>query len=672
MKALRGTLAALVVSIFMLSGCAPKYDDQIVLEVGPGKVTMRDFENFYMRNSTTLDAARQSTPEERVKFLDLLTNYKLKLQDAYDRNLLTDPEIVGELRDYRGTLASTFIIEKEITDPGIKRLYDHRQKQIRYQHILLSMKPESSPGDTLKLYTKAMDIIRRAKGHENFDSLALKFSEHPSVKADHGDNYYITGGMEEPAIEDAVFSMQKGEISPRPVRSAFGYQIIRILDMEPTKSVRVRHIMARFQSNNPDSADQASALGRIKAVQDSLKKGREFGSLATKLSEDPGSAGQGGDLGWFERRRWVQPFDEAAFKLKAGGTSGIVKTPFGFHLLHLDSVKSLAPYSVMFSDLKKTYQQTRYGEDYTRYIDTMKKRFNYSFNESAFTEFLSHVDSSKTTDDSSWDGTLTPAIRSMALMTVNGRSIPVDSVISLLRRKQEFRSASLRRSDLKPHIDRIADSYLMEEKAVGLEERYPDFAALMKEYTDGIVLYKAEQTEVWNKAVVTDSSLRSYFSENRDKFMFPERVKMGGIEVESDTVALLVYDSLKHGADFASLASRWNTDPDLRSNGGMMGSQIVDTNEVTKQAAALEPGQISEPIELDNGGFAIVKLYSKEPARRKTFEEAGAEVSNDYQDHISKALEKQWVDRIKQKYIVRQDTTLLKNAFTTPQASRSR
>src|SRR2546422_471542 len=166
----------------------------------------------------------------------------------------------------------------------------------------------------------------------------------------------------------------------------------------------------------------------------------------------------------------------------------------------------------------------------------------------------------------------------------------------------------------------------------------------MKEYTDGIILYKAEQTEVWNKTSVTDSSLRKYFSENREKFVFPERVKIGEIEVESDTTALMLYDSLKHGSDFASLATRWNEDPDLRSKGGMMGFQIVDTNEVSKQAAALEPGEVSEPIELDNGGYVIVKLYAKEPARRKTFEEAGAEVSNDYQEHISKALEKHWVN----------------------------
>jgi len=674
MKAMRGTLAALVVSIFVLAGCAPKYDDQIVLEVGPNKLTLRDFENFYMRNSTSLEAARQSTPEEREKFLDLLTNYKLKLQDAYDRNLLNDPDIVSELRDYRVTLASTFIIEREITEPGIKRLYDHRQKQILAQHILFSMKPDATLEETLKVFNKAMDVLNRARRGENFDSLALKFSDDPSVKVNHGVVYYFTGGVMvgTNSFEDAAYGVKKGDLCQRPVRSTFGYQIFRVLDSEPTRLLRVRHIMARFQTNNPDSADVASALGRIKAVQDSLKKGRDFGSLAMKLSEDGGSTAQGGDLGWFERRRWVQPFDEAAFKLKTGEVSGIVRTPFGFHLLRLDSVKSLAPYSVMYPDLKKTYQQTRYGEDYTRYVDTLKKQFKYSFNESAFTEFLSHVDSAKTTDDSSWDAALTPAIRSMALMTVNGRAIPVDSIVSLLRKKQEFRSASLRRSDLKPHLDRIADSYLLEEKAVGLEARYPDFAALMKEYTDGIVLYKAEQTEVWNKTSVTDSSLRRYFSENRDKFAFPERVKIGEIEVESDTTALMLYDSLKHGADFASLATRWNEDPDLRSKGGLRGFQTVDTNEVIKQAAALEPGEVSDPIELDNGGYAIVKLYAKEPARRKTFEEAGAEVSNDYQEHISKALEKQWVDRIKQKYFVRQDTALLRNAFTSPQASRPR
>lgn len=672
MKLRSGPMAALLLCLGILQGCAPKYDDQVVLEVGQGKVTMRDYENFYLRNSANLDAARQSTLAEREHFLDLLTNYKLKLLDAYDRNLLSDPEILNELRDYRATLASTFLIEKEITGPGIRRLYDRRQKQVHIQNILLSMKPDASPEDTLRLYSKALDIIRRAKAGESFDTLAVKFSEAPSTNTNHGDMYFITGGKLVSSLEDAAYSTPEGKITPNPVRTPFGYHIVRILEVEPTKSLKVRHIMARFQNNNPDSSETAAALARIMGIRDSLKKGWDFANLAMKLSEDGGSAGQGGDLGWFERARWVLPFDVAAFKLKPGQVSDIVRTPFGFHILRCDSVKSLPPYTAIESELKKSYQQTRFNDDYASYVDSLKKQFGYSFHEDVFKSLLSHVDSARTTEDSAWDQNVTPAIRSAALMTINGRAVPVDTVISILRNKPEFRSASLREGDLKPHIDRISDAFLFEQKAAGLESRYPEFAALMKEYTDGIILYRLEQMEVWNKTSVNDSALKTYFAGSREKFMFPERLKIGEIYLESDTTALMVYDSLKHGADFTSIASQWNEDPELKAKSGEKGFIAVDTDEVSKQAAALAIGEISEPFELENGGYAIVKLLAKEPARQKTFDEAGAEVSNAYQEHLSKVLEEQWLDRIRQKYPVNQNKALLKNAFVAPQAYRLR
>jgi len=609
---------------------------------------------------------------EREHFLDLLTNYKLKLQDAYERKMLDDPEIVNELREYRATLASTFLVEKEITEPGLRRLYDRRQKQIHVQYILLSMKPEASPEDTLRLYTKTMDIIRRAKGGENFDTLAVKFSEAPGANANHGDYYFITGGKLVASFEDAVYSIPAGDISPKPVRTPSGYLVIRIIGVEPTKSMKARHIMARFQSANPDSAEVSAALTRIKGLQDSLKKGWDFANLAVKLSEDGGSSGQGGDLGWFERARWVLPFDEEAFKLNPGQISGIIRTPFGFHIIRCDSVKPLSPYPEMENELKKSYQQTRYNDDYAAYVESMRKQYGYSFHEDAFKALLSHVDSTKTTEDSAWDQKLTPEIRKAELMTVDRRPLSVDTVISLLRTKSEFRAASLREGDLKPRVDRFADAFLFEEKSVGLESRYPEFASLMKEYSDGIVLYKLEQMEVWNKTSVNDSLIREYFAGNREKFMLPEQLKIGEIALGSDTTALMVYDSLKHGADFASIASHWNEDPDLKAKGGDRGFITLDTDEVSKQAAALTIGEISQPFELDNGDYAIVKLLAREPARQKTFEEAGAEVSNAYQEHLSKELEQQWVDRVRQRFQVKQYKELLRNAFLSPQDSRPR
>ena len=667
----RGMIPILVFSLLLLHGCSPKYSDMIVLEVDSIKVSLREYQDFYTRNSGSLDSAQKSTPAERERFLDLLTNYKLKLQDAYDRNLLSDPEVQGELADYRSSLASTFMTDRDITEPGIKLLYNRRQEEIRAQHILISLKPDASPEETLKAYTKAMDVIKRAKAGENFDSLALQFSEDPSTKTNHGDIYYFTGGQMVTPFEDAGYSMHKGDISSTPVRSSFGYHVIRITDRAPVRgTLRVRHIMARFQKSTPDSADTASAYARIVALQDSLKHGADFAALAVKHSEDAGTASQGGDLGWFDRRRWVLPFDEAAFRLKVGQTSGIVRTPFGYHILRCDSVRMPASYAVQHDELKKLYLQHRYNEDYEAYITSLKTKFKYSFNDETFSTLLAHLDSTKTTDDSAWDGDLTPEVRKMTAMSVNGHSISLDSVLAALEKRPDYRSTTLRKSEMKSRFDHIAESFLLDEEAVGLEARSPEFAALMKEYTDGIILYKAEQTEVWNKTTVTDSALKAFYAQNKEKFMFPERVNYSEIYIESDTVALSVYDSLTKGADFAGLASRWNDDADLKAKGGAKGFQNVTADDASRHAAALAIGEVSEPIELEGGGYAIIKPIAKEQPRQKTYEEAGAEVSNAYQEYVSKHLEQQWLEKVRLKHPVIQHKELLQNAFDFPQAHR--
>jgi peptidyl-prolyl cis-trans isomerase SurA len=254
------------------------------------------------------------------------------------------------------------------------------------------------------------------------------------------------------------------------------------------------------------------------------------------------------------------------------------------------------------------------------------------------------------------------------MMTVNTQPISVDTVITILEKRQDLRSSPLRKGELATRVGKIGESFILEAGSVGLEERNPEFGALMKEYTDGIVLYKVEQIEVWNKTTVSDTALRSYYEQNISKFMLPEQVNIAVLSFESDTLAYLIYDSLKAGADFNAMVRTYREDPNGKSKDGARGLQPVTTDDLTREAASLEVGALSEPTELDNGMSAIIKLIAREPARAKSFEEAGAEVSNAYQDAMSKRLEQQWLDGIRQRYPVKQHKEALKDAFSSPPA----
>jgi peptidyl-prolyl cis-trans isomerase SurA len=530
---------------------------------------------------------------------------------------------------------------------------------------------DAAPEDTLAAFVKAADIIRRLKAGERFDSLSRQNSDDPASKNNGGDLYYFTGGQMVTPFENAAYAMKVGEVSALPVRSSFGYHIIKILDRGPARgSIKVRHIMARFKTMSPDSSDTAQALQRITILRDSLKKGADFATLAMKASEDQGSQQQGGDLGWFERRRWVLPFDEAAFKLKPGENSGIIRTPYGYHLLHCDSAMPPQSYDEVKDDLKKLYQQRRYNEDYGAYMDNIKNELRYRFDEGTFNSLVARMDSTKAVGDSAWDATVPADVRALALINIKGKDVSLDTVITILGNRPEFRNTPLRRRDLRARVDRIAESLLLETKAANLETRFPEFGVLMKEYNDGVILYKAEQMEVWNKTSINDSSLRAFYDLNKGKFMFPERVNIAELNVSSDTLAAKLYDSLSHGADFATLANRYNESPSPDKHGGERGLQPADSDTLTKRASALGVNEISEPFLSEDGGYTIIKLIARETPRVKSFDEAGAEVSNAYQEYLSKQLEQQWLDRIRLKYPVIQYKEELRNAFPSSKGSR--
>lgn len=102
--------------------------------------------------------------------------------------------------------------------------------------------------------------------------------------------------------------------------------------------VHARHILIRVPRDADDDA-KAKARTRIEEVKSKLDGGADFAALAKEYSEDPGSKDRGGDLGFFPRGRMVGAFDDAAFALKAGETSDIVESPFGFNIIKVEEVR---------------------------------------------------------------------------------------------------------------------------------------------------------------------------------------------------------------------------------------------------------------------------------------------------------------------------------------------
>jgi len=125
----------------------------------------------------------------------------------------------------------------------------------------------------------------------------------------------------------------------------------------PDGLIQTAHILLRVPQQGSEE-ELAAAKVRIDSVYNALQKGADFSELATKVSQDPGSARQGGLLPFVQRGQLVKEFEDAAFALKdSGQISPIVQSPFGYHIIQLRGRKMLEPYEFHHESILKFIEQ---------------------------------------------------------------------------------------------------------------------------------------------------------------------------------------------------------------------------------------------------------------------------------------------------------------------------
>ena len=137
--------------------------------------------------------------------------------------------------------------------------------------------------------------------------------------------------------------------------------------------VRASHILIKVEPNTSD-VDKAKARERIVAIQERIKKGEDFATVAKESSECP-SAANGGDLDYFQRGLMVKPFEDVAFSLKPDTVSDIVETPFGYHLIKVTGKKdaSTVPFDDVKAKLEDYMKQQKINEQLGQYVAQLKK-----------------------------------------------------------------------------------------------------------------------------------------------------------------------------------------------------------------------------------------------------------------------------------------------------------
>lgn len=186
----------------------------------------------------------------------------------------------------------------------------------------------------------ATEIAKKAQADgADFAALAKEHSDGPSGP-NGGDLGQFPPGRMIPSFSAATALLKINEISD-PVESDFGYHIILRKELppppKPPRTVSARHILIQYKGSERADASvtrtQEEAKTRIDEVVEKLKAGEDFAALAKEYSDGP-SGPNGGDLSEFAEGMMHPAFNDAAFALEVDGTSDIVETPFGYHVIY--------------------------------------------------------------------------------------------------------------------------------------------------------------------------------------------------------------------------------------------------------------------------------------------------------------------------------------------------
>ncbi|HTY36037.1 MAG TPA: peptidylprolyl isomerase [Bacteroidota bacterium] len=650
---LAGSCCALI-----LAGCAGS-GPAVVAKIGNESISLEDFEENYAKNNGGWDKAVLSTPEEREKFLDLLVKFRLKVLEARNRGLMADSSIKKELEGYEVTVATSYMLEKEIVEPKIKEMYDRRKEELRASHILVKLGSSPTPADTIAAYEKAMKIIGMVPTAV-FDSLAVHYSDDPSAATNHGDLGFFTSGRMVPEFEDACYGMKVGEYSHAPVRSQFGYHIIKLVARQPNKgAVRVSHILRLFSADKDSAAVTDSAM----IIYRMAREGKNFAELAGRYSQDQQSRGVGGDIGFYERGKIPPEIEKIFYETPLDSVVPPYRMAYGYHIIKITGFKGVLPLADMQKEIRDQYTQTRYQTDYSNFVKALTKQYRLIYDTATVVKLLTAFDSTETPASWTWSDTLKPDMRNRMLLSCEGHPATVNDLIDYVTNSAEFKTLVLNPKNVQHIIERMAEVKLMEEHARQVPKRYPAFTKLLREYQDGILLYRIEQDEVWKKVVTNDSLLRVYYEQTKENYRWPKRVNFAEIFVTTDSLADLAYKELHEGKDFGDVAAKYTMRPGYKEKRGEWGFTPYDQSEVSRRASTLEIGKVPPHAFPGNEGLSILKTIARDSAKAKTFEEAMPEVMSAYQEYASKQRMDQWVADLQARYPVVTDKKLLLEAF---------
>lgn len=314
--------------------------------------------NLAAQNKMTLSQFAEALKSDGMDYLSL-------------REQVRDEMLVNRLRareiDNRVLVSDQDVAQYLATQTGAD------QVEYRVSHILVAVPDGAASSARIAAHDKANALLKRLQAGEDFAQVAIASSDGQQA-LQGGDLDWRTGANLPELFANALQKLKPGQLSP-VLENASGYHILKLVDSRTggeRKTVTETHSQHILVMTNA-VRDEAAAQALIRELHARLVKGEDFGELAKKHSDDPGSKNSGGDLGWQPAGVFAPDFEKSLDALQPGQFSEPFKSPFGWHIAKvLERRERDATDETRKARARQTIQNRRAAEEYDMWLRRLR------------------------------------------------------------------------------------------------------------------------------------------------------------------------------------------------------------------------------------------------------------------------------------------------------------
>lgn len=281
-------------------------------------------------------AIQQIAENAGVAFVDMPA---IMAEDGVDyaeyRRDMRKQMILEQLR--RIDVANRITVTPREIEQCVADLEDNAVVNSRYNlsHIFISVTGSATAEEYAEAEAEASRIYADLQNGADFAELAIRHSDGDTA-LEGGSLGWRPGDQLPTLFFDVVGDMEAGDVS-EPIRAVSGYHLVKVNEIQGVNQLStVNQDMVRHILVTPDQIiDEETAKQKVEDARQRILDGEDFAEVAKLVSDDPGSANTGGEMGWTNPGTFVPEFEEVADKLETGVLSEPFRTRFGWHILEV-------------------------------------------------------------------------------------------------------------------------------------------------------------------------------------------------------------------------------------------------------------------------------------------------------------------------------------------------